>query len=340
QAVSISEQVASDDTGTFTITRGGDALTGGNTASVTVTVSGTATDGDFSGMSGVDLNEVVAAINAAATAANLTVSGVTATSLTITWDGTDGAAFNVNLQAFNDALKDSGETLTLTLSAPTVTEGDASLVGGQSAATLTILDNDASVTFAVQVNDEGVETLGQAVSISEQVAGDDVGTFTITRGGDALTGGNTASVTVTVSGTATDADFSGMSGVDLNEVVAAINAAATAANLTVSNVTATSLTITWDGTDAAAFNVNLTAFNDMLKDSGETLTLTLSAPTVTEGDASLVGGQSAATLTILDNDASVTFAVQVNDEGPELLGQAVSISEQVASDDVGTFTIT
>ena len=145
---------------------------------------------------------------------------------------------------------------------------------------------------------------------------------TITRGGDALTGGNTASVTVTVSGTATDADFVGMSGVDFNEVVAAINAAATAADLTVSNVTATSLTITWDGTDDAAFNVNLTAFNDALKDSGETLTLTLSAPTVTEGDASLVGGQSAATLTILDNDASVTFAVQVNDEGPELLSQA------------------
>ncbi|WP_212490290.1 calcium-binding protein [Bradyrhizobium sp. AUGA SZCCT0176] len=102
-------------------------------------MTGTAADADFT-------TAVIATVASAATTAGLTVSGQTATSVTLIWDAADPNSFNANLTAFNDALVDSGETLTLTLSAPTVANGSASLVGGQSAATLTITDTDTGPT--------------------------------------------------------------------------------------------------------------------------------------------------------------------------------------------------
>ena len=299
QSATISEENTSDNTGTFTIIKGGDALTGSNTASVTVTMSGTATDADFS-------SAVMAAVASAATTAGLTVSGQTATTVTLTWDASDPTSFNVDLTAFNDQLVDSGETLTLTLSGQTVANGSASLVAGQSAANLTVTDIDSDVTFAIHSTSEatGNDSPTQSATISEENTSDNTGTFTIIKGGNALTGSNTASVTVTMSGTATDADFS-------SAVMAAVASAATTAGLTVSGQTATTVTLTWDASDPTSFNVDLTAFNDQLVDSGETLTLTLSGQTVANGSASLVAGQSAANLTVTDIDSAEPFTLDL-----------------------------
>src|SRR6185312_7826996 len=200
-----------------------------------------------------------------------------------------------------------GETLSLTLSSPSVANGPTpTFVAGQSAASLTITDIDAAVTFAITSTSQvtGDDTPTQSATISEENLADHTGTFTIAKGGDALIGANTASVTVTMSGTASDADFS-------SAVIASVAGAATTAGLTVSGQTATSVTLTWDAADPNSFNVNLTAFNDQLVElSGETLSLTLSSPSVANGPTpTFVAGQSAASLTITDIDAAVTFAI-------------------------------
>ena len=129
----------------------------------------------------------------------------------------------MNLTAFNDDELDSPENVVLTLTTPTVTEGGATLVAGDESAQLDITDNDVNVTFAVTVASEstGNDTVNGLAVIAEQDGGDDTGTFTITKGGGALTGANTASVTITVSGTGEDADFTGMSGTDRADIVAA-----------------------------------------------------------------------------------------------------------------------
>ena len=182
-------------------------------------------------MTGTDYADILAAIQAAAEAQNLTVSGVTTTSLTVTWGAGDPAFFNVDLTAFNDDELDSPEDIVLTLSGQAVAEGSATLVAGDEFSTLNITDNDASVTFAVTVSSEdiGNDAPNGSATIAEQLTADDKGTFTITKGGDALTGANTAAVTITVSGTGEDADFTGMTGTDYADILAAIQAAAEAA---------------------------------------------------------------------------------------------------------------
>src|SRR6185503_7362931 len=183
-----------------------------NTASVTITVSGTGEDGDFTLADGTpaDYTAIVAAIQAAAEAQGMVVTGVGATSLTVTWNQGDPSSFSVNLTAFNDDLLDSPEDIVLTLSGQTVSEGAATIVAGDGSAVLNITDNDAAVTFAVTVSSEAT------------------GNDTITKGGDALTGANTASVTITVSGTGEDGDFTLADGTpeDYTAIVAAIQAAA------------------------------------------------------------------------------------------------------------------
>jgi hypothetical protein len=134
----------------------------------------------------------------------MTVSGVTANSLVVTWNAGDPAAFSVNLTAFNDDLLDSPENIVLTLSGQTVDEGNATLVAGDDSAVLNITDNDQSLNFSVSVDDEGAESAGTAVGISEENTADNAATFTVSLSG-ALSTGNSASVELDYPGTATDA---------------------------------------------------------------------------------------------------------------------------------------
>ena len=84
--------------------------------------------------------------------------------------------------------------------------------------------------------------------------------FNIALSGDALTGGNTASVTLSMSGDAEDADFTAA-------VIAAVATAATAAGITVSAQDPDSLVLTWDESSALDFDVDLTAVNDAFREA-------------------------------------------------------------------------
>jgi hypothetical protein len=198
----------------------------------------------------------------------------------------------------------------------------------------------ANVTFGVTVKSENTSNDGastQSATISEENTADDLGIFTIAKGGDVLTGVNTASVTVTMSGTASDADFN-------SAVIQSIKIAAEAAGLTISGQTGTSVTLTWGAGDSNSFDVNLTAYNDQLVESGQTLSLTLSGQSVSYGTAAVPAAQSAASLTITDIDQSVTFDVAVDTASisEEALGSAtftISVSEALNAGNTATVKV-
>ena len=340
QVAGISEENDADDLGAFTFSIGGDALAGSNTASVTITASGSAEDADFESMTGNDTAEIIAAIKTAAEAAGLTVTGDDGDSLVVTWAAGDSTSFNVDLTAFDDDLTDSPEGLTLTLSAPAIDNGPTPTLTN-TAATLDIVDTDAAVSFDINVASEDAanDTATQQATISEENNSDDLGTFTFSIGGDALAGSNTASVTITASGSAEDADFESMTGNDTAEIIAAIKTAAEAAGLTVTGDDGDSLVVTWAAGDSTSFNVDLTAFDDDLTDSPEGLTLTLSAPAIDNGPTPTLTN-TAATLDIVDTDAAVSFDINVasEDAANDTATQQATISEENNSDDLGTFT--
>lgn len=174
--------------------------------------------------------------------------------------------------------------------------GDGIIDTSRSGSSKILENNDvgAAVTFAVTVTSETpVNDSSASVTISEADSTDDTGTFTITQGGDALAGTNTASVTIGVTGTATDPDFFSGLGTDneadlTDAILEAIAAAANAAlggGSAVINYDLDTVTATWNEGDPASFNVALTAVNDGLAESPEVLSLTLSDATIVEGTA-------------------------------------------------------
>ena len=106
-------------TATFTVTLGGDALTGANTASVDINATGSAT-------SGTDYANFVAALVAAAGAtAGVTFDGVDTLTFDSTFNGTGTGAFAFTVDAINDQAVEGTETIIATLSAQSVTNGSA-----------------------------------------------------------------------------------------------------------------------------------------------------------------------------------------------------------------------
>ncbi|MGH8680798.1 MAG: VWA domain-containing protein, partial [Burkholderiales bacterium] len=92
-------------------------------------------------------------------------------------------------------------------------------------------------------------------------------------------------------------------GDDYGDVLAAIAAAATGTGITAGVPEGDSLVLTWEAGNPASFNVDLSAFNDDLLDSPESLTLTLSDAFIDNGTASIT--TPAATLHITDNEIIV-----------------------------------
>jgi hypothetical protein len=66
----------------------------------------------------------------------------------------------------NDDLLDSGETIQVHLANATIVEGNVGIT--TPLATATISDLDQSLNFSVSVDDEGAESAGTAVGISEE----------------------------------------------------------------------------------------------------------------------------------------------------------------------------
>jgi len=320
QVAGISEENDADDTGTFTVSRGGGTLPAGNEASVTITVTGSAEDADFEGMSGSDYADIVAAIQAAAAAANLAVTGVTGSSLTVTWDSTDGSSFNVDLTAFDDDLTDSPEGLTLTLSAPSVTTGPTPTITN-TAATLNITDVDQAITITIAdtqttITEEGGETDTFTISLSE-----------------AMNSGNTVTV---------DVDFAtGSDTEDADFIVAAEAALLAAANAT-TGVSYASGTLTYSDTFVGTdLSFDVTAFDDDLLDSPETLNVTLDNATAVNGSATAADSED---VTITDTDQAITITIAdtqttITEEGGETDTFTISLSEAMNSGNTVTVDV-
>lgn len=178
-----------------------------------------------------------------------TVSG------SLSWAAADPASKTIQIPIADDAIWEPGETVVVTLSAPT---GGASL-GANKSATVTISDND---------NNPGVIQFSAAnFSVQENVT---TVTVTATR-----TGGNAGAVGASYA----TADASAVAG---------------------SDYTAKAGTLSWTNGDSANKTFTVGILNDLIAESSEAFTATLSGPT---GGASL-GALSSATVAINDDDTA------------------------------------
>ncbi len=230
---------ATPDTGTFTFTR-----TGATTAALTVTfaVSGTASAGDFTSL-GTSVVIPAGSVNKTLT-----------------------------LTPTNDALNEPNETVIVT-----VVTAAGYTAGSPSAATVTIVDDEQTVTIAA------------TDANAAESATPDTGTWTVTR-----TGVTTAALTVNlaVSGTASASDFTSLG---TTVVIPA---------------------------GAASKTITLTPVNDALNEPNETVIVTL-----TTGTGYYLGGTIAGTVTIVDDEQTVSVA-------------ATDAAASETGPDNGTFTFT
>ena len=195
---SISEDLT--ETATFTVALGGDPLVAGLTASVDINASGSA-------LSGTDYDNFVAAlVTAAAGTTGVAFDGTDTLTFDATFNGGSGTGnFQFTVDALDDSTVEGTETIVATLTNESVSNGTATL--GVDTASTNVTETDADVTFGVT----------STASIDEDAGA--TATFTVTLGGDALVGANTASVDINATGTAG-------SGVDYDDFVAALVAAA------------------------------------------------------------------------------------------------------------------
>ena len=180
------------------------------------------------------------------------------------------------MTAADDDLTDSPETLNVTLSNATAVNGTATAADSE-AVTITDVDQDITITIA-----------DTQTSISEEAGGTD--TFTITLS-QAINTGNTVTVDVDfATGTTTeDADF-----------VTAAQAALQAVADATAGVSFDGTTLTFDDTFVGTtLSFGVTAADDDLTDSPETLTVTLSNATAVNGTATAADSEA---VTVTDND--------------------------------------
>ncbi len=211
----------------------------GPTATITVTRTGSAAGA-------VSVN--YATSNGTATAG----SDYTTASGTLSWIDGETTSKTFTVAITNDTLVEPDETINLTLTSPT----GGAILGSQSTAVLTILDNDGPPILRFE---------NSSYSVSE--------------------GAGTATIRVLRTGSAAGA-------VSVN--YATSNGTATAG----SDYTAASGTLSWIDGETTSKTFTITIINDTVVESNETINLTLSNPT----NGAILGSQSTAVLTILDND--------------------------------------
>ena len=184
------------ETTTFTVTLDS-ALNAGNTATVDIAQSGTATDG-------TDYDTFMTAVSNAAAA----TAGVSLAGSTLTFDDTydETTAFTFTMDAIDDNIADSGETIIGTLSNATVSNGTATI--STATATTTITDNEPvdptiSPDQESRVSEEGLangiaDTIGESGSTPDPT---DTTNLTVSTGQFTVADGNptdTLSVTLSV----------------------------------------------------------------------------------------------------------------------------------------------
>ena len=292
----------SPNTGIFLFSLSGVTLESGDTASVVVTVGGDGAGGNGTAMDVDFTGAVIAAILADAGTANVGAVNNGDGTVTLTWDDSSDLSFEVDLTAAADDFPDSPETLTLSLGTPLLngSGANAKVPGSMDSADLTITDTEA-VEFTIKVRDETETAIDfdQSATITEENNDNDTGTFRFSLSGVTLQTGDTASVVVTMSGTAEDADFT-------SAVIQAI-VDQLPSGVTASGQTSTSVTLTWDDTAPASFEIDLESFDDAFPDSFETLTLSLGTPLLNDSgtNASVSATMGSADLTITDTDSPI-----------------------------------
>ncbi|OUR71561.1 hypothetical protein A9Q78_09185, partial [Methylophaga sp. 41_12_T18] len=136
-----------------------------------------------------------------------------------------------------------------------------------------------------------------------------------------------------------DVDFAtGSDTEDADFIVAAEAALLAAANAT-TGVSYAAGTLTYSDTFVGTdLNFNVTAFNDDLLDSPETLNVTLDNATAVNGSATAADSEN---VTITDIDNAITFAINVTSEDvtDDTASQQATVTEENDLDDVATFTV-
>ncbi|MDQ7089523.1 MAG: Ig-like domain-containing protein [Methylococcales bacterium] len=311
----------STETSTFTLTMTGFPLSSGQTSTIDIEGTGTATNG------GTDYTSTMLAVIQAKADATTGVSFDGTKTLTFT-DAFVGSTFTYDLTAVNDGVADNNETIIGTLTNATTTSGSASIV--TPIATTTITDTDGGVSFALTstptINEESTET----------------STFTLTMTGFPLSSGQTSTIDIEGTGTATNG------GTDYTSTMLAVIQAKADATTGVSFDGTKTLTFT-DAFVGSTFTYDLTAVNDGVADNNETIIGTLTNATTTSGSASIV--TPVATTTITDTDGGVSFALTstptINEESTEtstftltMTGFPLSSGQTSAIDIEGTGTAT
>jgi hypothetical protein len=122
-------------------------LTDGNTATVTLTISGTTTnDGPNNDFQQNVINQILTAATAAGVLAIDNLDGT----LTLTWDENADSFFDVDLTALDDEENEGLESLTFALSDAAILDGTATIDPVKAAATLNI-DEDELQVFGAQI---------------------------------------------------------------------------------------------------------------------------------------------------------------------------------------------
>ncbi len=289
--ISISENGSA--TTTFTLSL--DTPVGaGNTASVTLTPGGTAT-------SGTDYTDFLAAVDAGLP------SGVTRSGNVLTFDGDiyTGTGFTFDISSIDDVYAEGTETVTVTLSAATIDNGNASIDVGATTQSIDIVDDSDTTTVTLTATNSVAEngTITYTATIDNPVTDTplnitlDNGTV-ITIGVGNTTGSNTYNVN--------DEDAF----VDAGNLVASIASTSGGAfeNLDTSDSATTTVTDTITDT-----TVSLTGPASV--NEGDTVTITATVDNAPSGGSLVINLDNGQSITIADGatTGTVTFTAQSED---------------------------
>jgi flavin-binding protein dodecin len=277
--------ITDNDDAEWTIT--GDAnVPEGDVASYAVSFNGTLQSGETAtielGIGDVDTNSAdytnfIAAVNIAIVSRpEFSFDGTT---LTYTGDGSPMTDLLIDFGTVNDVIVEGPEDYTISIFNPGSTSGANIGVGGSVSVTTTIIDND-SVLWSI-IGDPSVGEGNDAQ-------------YTILLGGR-LQSGETATIDL------------GLADVDTNSADYANFAAAVNAAVAVrSDLSFDGTTLTFTSTGASMSNlvVDLTAIDDVLIESVEDYTVSISNSGSTTGSMVGIGGPSSVTTSIIDNDSA------------------------------------
>ena len=282
----VTTTIIDNDSSEFSIV-GTPALSESSTASYTISLSGILQNGETANIdlsltdtdtTSADYANFVAAVNSAvAGRSDLSFDGTT---LTYTGDGNPMADLLVSLPAVDDLLTEGPEDYTISISNPASTTGSDIGTGTATSVTTTITDNDA-VAFSLT----GDTTVGEGANAG----------YVLSLAGT-LQAGDTATIDLEFADVDTNSS-------DYSNFVTGVNAVI--AGRSELAFDGTTLIYTGDGNPMDDLVIDLTAIDDLLTESTEDYTVSISNPGSTTGSSVVTDGTTAVTTSIIDNDTAI-----------------------------------